>query len=338
MADAAGRPRVTTAPQSSTLCLDIAGERWDVEVPSRWLPHFAAVFRHLATSPDRGCDVHLRCRDRPEPDEAEWARSISRRVASDDGIAVVAAAGRRAHVSRMSIERGEHDRRCGESVLLDPAQETAYLGTNLLLVHIVWRALARGLVPVHAAAVGRDGRCWLVPAAAGAGKSTLAAAALAAGLEVLADDFLLLDPAHRVLHSLYATVRLTPGSHHMVARSFGAGALAVLAERPDDKLLLGPGPATLGSGGGFQRLGALEGILLVERDAHAAVGGAVDAPQALAAFASTLRLLPALGYPAAAAFRAFCSVVRRVPARRLHTCADLRAVVACIDDLMAVVA
>jgi hypothetical protein len=51
-----------------------------------------------------------------------------------------------------------------------------------------------GLALVHAAAVGLDGACILLPGASGSGKSTTALTAAAHGLDFLADDLCLLDP------------------------------------------------------------------------------------------------------------------------------------------------
>jgi hypothetical protein len=58
------------------------------------------------------------------------------------------------------------------------------------------RLLARHvphLLALHAAALGRDGGCLLLPASSGTGKTTLAAALCAAGWRYLADDVTLLE-------------------------------------------------------------------------------------------------------------------------------------------------
>ncbi len=54
--------------------------------------------------------------------------------------------------------------------------------------------LAR-LVAVHAAAFAWNGRCIMVPASSGGGKSSLTVAAATAGATVLTDEYVLLDPA-----------------------------------------------------------------------------------------------------------------------------------------------
>jgi len=56
-----------------------------------------------------------------------------------------------------------------------------------------WWAEEVGLTFAHAAAVGRDGACVLLPGASGSGKSTTALAASEHGLDFLADDLCLID-------------------------------------------------------------------------------------------------------------------------------------------------
>ena len=316
------------------LHLDLAGERWEVGVPERWLPRFRVAFGHLAATEDREPSVRVLTRLEPTPEEADWATTLVAKIPDEDGIAAVENEAGRARVSRMSLESWDVRSGSGQSVLLDPVFESKYLGTNLLLNQIAWRAQSRGLVPVHAAAIGDGEGFWLIPAAAGQGKSTTTAAAVAGGLRVLSDDFVLLDPKRRVLHSLYATIRLAPGSRRMIEEQFGAHSLDVVASREDDKLLLTPGPAT----SAFARCGTLKGILLLERTGVVRLGEVASPARALQAFSSTLRLLPTLGYPAPVAFRAFAEVTRSVEARVLETGPDLHALVRCLAALFAGVA
>lgn len=56
-------------------------------------------------------------------------------------------------------------------------------------------ARVRGLVPLHAACVASRGRAALILGDSGAGKSTLAACCLLDGLELLAEDSVLVEPA-----------------------------------------------------------------------------------------------------------------------------------------------
>ena len=53
----------------------------------------------------------------------------------------------------------------------------------------------RGRLMTHAGAVGRDGRGALLVGHGGSGKSTLALSCALAGMEIVADDYVLLEPA-----------------------------------------------------------------------------------------------------------------------------------------------
>jgi hypothetical protein len=67
-----------------------------------------------------------------------------------------------------------------------------------------WWAADEGLTFVHAAAVGSDGACLLLPGASGSGKSTTALAASEWGLEFLADDLCLVDVGERRAYAPFA--------------------------------------------------------------------------------------------------------------------------------------
>ncbi|MFV2089210.1 MAG: hypothetical protein ACC642_01005 [Pseudomonadales bacterium] len=230
----------------------------------------------------------------------------------------------------MSLDSYDFQSRLGESVLLDPGMEASYLGTNLLLRHIAWRARQRSLVPIHAAAIGEGDRYWLIPAAAGKGKSTTTAAAIAGGLTVLGDDFVLLDPDANILHSIYQTIRLQPSSRRMIDHHFGDSFFAEIATREDEKQILIPAP-DLGAGG-FRTSGRLEGILLLEKGHSTRIGSCVSPPRALQAFSSTLRLLPTLGFPAGYAFRAISKITRSLETRRFEITSDLTEVARCLQN------
>ncbi|CAN5635280.1 hypothetical protein BH10ACT2_BH10ACT2_24790 [soil metagenome] len=64
------------------------------------------------------------------------------------------------------------------------------------------------LALVHAAAVGVDGVCLLLPGTSGSGKSTTALTAAAHGLDFLADDLCLLDPSGPTAYAPYALAKL----------------------------------------------------------------------------------------------------------------------------------
>ena len=68
-----------------------------------------------------------------------------------------------------------------------------------------------GLLPVHGAAVGTGGKGVLLAARGGGGKSTLAASCLLAGMELVSDDFLLLNTQGPVLaRPLFSMIKINP--------------------------------------------------------------------------------------------------------------------------------
>lgn len=72
-----------------------------------------------------------------------------------------------------------------------------------------WWMERRGCQLVHGAAVGLDGEGLLITGPGGLGKSTTALACLNAGLQYLADDFLVVEPGDPArAHSLYSTGKL----------------------------------------------------------------------------------------------------------------------------------
>lgn len=67
------------------------------------------------------------------------------------------------------------------------------------------------LLPVHGAAVGTGGKGVLLAAKGGGGKSTLAASCLLAGMELVSDDFLLLNTQGPVLAMpLFSMIKINP--------------------------------------------------------------------------------------------------------------------------------
>ena len=85
----------------------------------------------------------------------------------------------------------------GESVRYAAQRDVAPADVRLFLLGLVWGVLAlqRGLLPLHASAVGRGRTVHAFTGPPGAGKSTLAAALAARGYPLFTDDMLILDPA-----------------------------------------------------------------------------------------------------------------------------------------------
>ncbi len=82
---------------------------------------------------------------------------------------------------------------------------------------------ARGRLMTHAGAVGRDGRGVLLVGRGGSGKSTLALSCAIAGMEIVADDYVLLEPDTWRAHAMQSTAKLTEDS----AKRLGVPAAAI---------------------------------------------------------------------------------------------------------------
>ncbi len=76
----------------------------------------------------------------------------------------------------------------------------------------------RGFTFLHGASVGDDQQSLLLAGPSGSGKSTTVAAAVAAGLTTMGDDYVVLDPDGVRCHSLYLTTRLLNSSPAFVDR------------------------------------------------------------------------------------------------------------------------
>jgi hypothetical protein len=98
-------------------------------------------------------------------------------------------------------------------------------GLVTLVLATGWRAL--GWVPLHAGAVAKDGRCALLCAPSGGGKSSLTVAMVARGWQTLGDDKLLLRHDGRELRALLFHLNLDPRTR------FWFPALGDLASLPE---------------------------------------------------------------------------------------------------------
>jgi hypothetical protein len=113
--------------------------------------------------------------------------------------------------------------------LADPARLPEWEITQPLRHVLHWAAIGAGAVLAHGAAFGTPEAQVLVAGPGGTGKSTLTAGAVAAGLDVLAEDLCWVDlspPAPRAFR-LYDSIKLTPEG---LARFAAAARLAGHAE------------------------------------------------------------------------------------------------------------
>jgi hypothetical protein len=98
--------------------------------------------------------------------------------------------------------------RVGIHWVADPATVPWWEWSAPLRTIVHWWTVPTARVPLHAGAVGRDGRGVLVAGASGAGKSTTALACLEAGLDYVGDDFVLVDVDALTVHPLTNTAKL----------------------------------------------------------------------------------------------------------------------------------
>jgi hypothetical protein len=71
---------------------------------------------------------------------------------------------------------------------------------------------AQARLMTHAGAVGRDGHGVLLAGRGGSGKSTLALSCALAGMEIVADDYVLFEPEALLAHAMQSTAKLTEDS------------------------------------------------------------------------------------------------------------------------------
>lgn len=287
------------------LFLDVAGEPWRLGVPEPWLTQVGGLFRHLVTEADVSPSVTVELTDGPGSASARAAAAAMRDYADQNATLAQRHADHVVHCSRMCYHAYRWTDRIGELALLRGELSSMLLGTNLLLRHFAWRAMQRGRVPLHAAAIGNADGFWLLPAGAGSGKSVTTAVALSLGLETLGDDFVVWDPGDDTISSLYCTVRLRPEGQEIVRAHRPGYRWRTLGLRDDGKCILQP------DCGGFRSHGVLRGVLLWGQ------AGATGPARVLRAFSSTSLLLRSLGYPSAAAFAPLAGLARRMTVRHL---------------------
>lgn len=89
--------------------------------------------------------------------------------------------------------------------------------------------------PLHASAVGRDGKFLLMVGAGRSGKSTAALSCAAAGWQYAGDDFVLINPTRRLVEPLYTSARLRMGGPGELAASLSRFIFAESHEYNDPK-------------------------------------------------------------------------------------------------------
>jgi hypothetical protein len=122
----------------------------------------------------------------------------------------------------------------GQCVAQDLAPDQVAPVLKSTLVELALQT-SRDFGAVHAAAVGRAGKCLLLPGQSGSGKSTLAAGLLADGYDFLGDDTIVLDRAALAVRPLPFPICVKSGAWDVVAPRFPALRRQPIHRRPDEK-------------------------------------------------------------------------------------------------------
>jgi hypothetical protein len=260
---------------------------------------------------------------------------------SSDRACVLAAAGSGALTAALPAE-GEAIFHLPDAARVPAEERAAPLRDALGLL-----MAARERWMTHAGAVGRDGRGVLLVGRGGSGKSTLALSCALAGMEIAADDYLLLQPEPLIAHAMQSTAKLTEDS----VRRLGISADAI---DPADFEPTLEGPAktlvdirTLAPGSLRPRLEILAVVAPTtprsSQPAHIAGGGGpcgtvprirlVSAAEGLRAVAPST--IVQSGFAGGPALAALAQLVRRVPSYELALAPEPAANAAAIDRLVA---
>lgn len=195
---------------------------------------------------------------------------------------------------------------------------------------------ARGRLMTHAAAVGRDGRGVLLVGRGGSGKSTLALSCAIAGMEIVADDYVLLEPDSLTAHAMQSTAKLTEDS----AARLGVPAAAIDAAG-FESTLEGPAKALVDirdiAPGRLRRRVEIAAVIAP------ALGGTagpvvpslrrISAGEALRAVAPST--VVQAGFGGGGSLATLAGLVRRVPGYSLELSPDPAANAAAVDRLVA---
>lgn len=122
----------------------------------------------------------------------------------------------------------------GQCVAQDLAPDQVAPVLKATLVELALQT-SRDFGAVHAAAMGRAGKCLLLPGQSGSGKSTLAAGLLAGGYDFLGDDTIVLDRTALAVRPLPFPICVKSGAWDVVAPRFPALRRQPIHRRPDGK-------------------------------------------------------------------------------------------------------
>jgi hypothetical protein len=203
---------------------------------------------------------------------------------------------------------------------------------------------ARGRLTIHAGAVGRDGRGVLLVGRGGSGKSTLALSCALAGMEIVADDYVLLEPP-LIAHAMQSTAKLTEDSAARLGVPAGAidAGFEPTLEGPAKALVRIPDLAPDGLRGRLEITAVLAPALRPSRGANIAAGDGLGEAEPMVRPISAAEGLRAVapstivqaGFGGGGSLATLADLVRRVPAYALELSPNPVANAAAVDRLVA---
>jgi hypothetical protein len=341
---------------AGTLDLEMAGLRLRLRYAGgRLRQELLAPFEHLACSD--GCDPDLTislfdtASSGVEPPAPSWEPIAAApgtnpvtRLRSERAC-VLAAAGSRGLTAALPAE-GVAVFHLPDAAAIPASERAAPIREALQLL-----MAARGRLMTHAGAVGRGGRGVLLVGRGGSGKSTLALSCAIAGMEIVADDYVLLEPDSLTAHAMQSTAKLTEDSAARLGVTAIAGAgFEPTLEGPAKALVHIPelAPGTLGR---QLRIGALMAPSLFPLTsslfAHTAkkrevspreesvspVLRPISAGEGLRAVAPST--IVQAGFGGGGSLATLAELVRRVPAYALELSPDPAANASVVDRLVA---
>jgi hypothetical protein len=204
----------------------------------------------------------------------------------------------------------------------------------------------RGRLMTHAGGVGRAGRGVLLVGRGGSGKSTLALSCALAGMEIVADDYVLLEPDSLTAHAMQSTAKLTEDSATRLgipASAIDAAGFEPTLEGPAKALVRIPDLIP----GRFRRRLEISSIvapaLRPSQDAYIATGDGLNEAAPVVRTISAADALRAVapstivqaGFGGGGSLATLADLVRRVPSYALELSPDSAANAAAVDRLVA---
>jgi len=206
---------------------------------------------------------------------------------------------------------------------------------------------AKGRLMTHAGAVGRDGRGVLLVGRGGSGKSTLALSCALAGMEIVADDYVLFEPGPPpVAHAMQSTAKLTEDSAARLgvpAGAVDAAGFEPTLEGPAKALVRIPDLAPTRLARRLRIVAIVAPTLSPFQPAHIAGSDRLGEPEPAVRPVSAAEALRAVapstivqsGFGGGGSLATLADLVRRIPSYALELTPDPTANAAAVDRLVA---